>query len=347
MHLREEIKARRSWSWLLDRGYNEVAIQEQFEWAAGVPRQQALQKRRRVTNDRVSLICSWNERLPAQTSGEYCDNTFQYCKVRRALNSASLHRPFLASEGREICEIFWFTGRKRTQARRMPPSEHTSACTAGTWLARLCTTSRKSKRTVGWRTFTCYTSSLVDLITCSKCNSVYVGETGQKLRERMNGHRADIKNKNTTPVGLHFNAKGHEPRISGLQKKQLRTQQRGESTRRSASNFWNRAKRTSAWTETRALTSSFCNSPILLIERCQQVLLVFSPHFTHSCTPSPYLTQLLSPSHMSPVTFCHSSTGSLCRIFLSLWYVHLFSLFPLTKPQGETLGKKRFSVTKN
>ena len=40
----------------------------------------------------------------------------------------------------------------------------------------------------------------------------------QKLRERMNGHRADIKNKNNTPVGLHFNAKGHEPRISGLQK---------------------------------------------------------------------------------------------------------------------------------
>ena len=47
---------------------------------------------------------------------------------------------------------------------------------------------------------------------------MYVGETGQKLRERMNGHRADIKNKNNTPVGLHFNAKGHEPRISGLQK---------------------------------------------------------------------------------------------------------------------------------
>ena len=56
----------------------------------------------------------------SQTSGEYCGNTFQYCKVRRALNSASLHRPFLASEGRETCEIFWFTGRKRTPTHRMP-----------------------------------------------------------------------------------------------------------------------------------------------------------------------------------------------------------------------------------
>ena len=33
-------------SFLLDRGYNEVALQKQFERAAGVPRQQALQKRR-------------------------------------------------------------------------------------------------------------------------------------------------------------------------------------------------------------------------------------------------------------------------------------------------------------
>ena len=55
---------------------------------------------------------------------------------------------------------------------------------------------------------------------------------------------------------------------------------------------------------------------------------------------------LFSPFHMSPVSFCHASTGSLCRVFSSLCNVHLFSLFPLTKPQGETLGRKRFSVTK-
>ena len=40
---------------------------------------------------------------------------------------------------------------------------------------------------------------------------------GQKLRERMNGHRADIKNKSNTPVGLHFNAKRHELRQPRLE----------------------------------------------------------------------------------------------------------------------------------
>ena len=33
--------------------------------------------------------------------------------------------------------------------------------------------------------------------------------TGQKLRERMNGHRADIRNKAATPVEIHFNMLGH------------------------------------------------------------------------------------------------------------------------------------------
>ena len=137
----------------------------------------------------------------SQTSGEYCDNTFQYCKVRRALNSASLHRPFLASEGREICEIFWFTGRKRTPARRMPPSEHTSACTAGAWLARLYT--HHANPNSGLKhirdRFTCDTSSLVYVITCSKCNSVYVGETGQSCSSEWMAIGQTLKTRATRP----------------------------------------------------------------------------------------------------------------------------------------------------
>ena len=65
--------------------------------------------------------------------------------------------------------------------------------------------------------FTCETRALVYLITCSSCNAVYVGETGQKLRERLNGHRPDIRNGNDTPVGVHFGQPGHELRVSGLE----------------------------------------------------------------------------------------------------------------------------------
>ena len=60
-------------------------------------------------------------------------------------------------------------------------------------------------------------SALVYLITCSTCNAAYVGETGQKLRERLNGHRADIRNKADTPVGVHFGMSDHHLRVSGLE----------------------------------------------------------------------------------------------------------------------------------
>ena len=65
---------------------------------------------------------------------------------------------------------------------------------------------------------TCDTASLVYLITCSACNAAYVGETGNKLRERLNGHRADIRNKRDTPVGVHFNMANHNLRVSGLER---------------------------------------------------------------------------------------------------------------------------------
>ena len=43
-----------------------------------------------------------------------------------------------------------------------------------------------------------------------------MGETGCPLRTRMMQHRAAIKNAEDTPVGVHFNQQGHEPRVRVL-----------------------------------------------------------------------------------------------------------------------------------
>ena len=62
----------------------------------------------------------------------------------------------------------------------------------------------------------CNSSDLVYLIDCTNpaCLQTrkppqYVGETGQKLRERMNGHRSAVRHSEPTPVGQHFNLPGH------------------------------------------------------------------------------------------------------------------------------------------
>lgn len=59
--------------------------------------------------------------------------------------------------------------------------------------------------------YTCNSTGVVYLIRCRKnCSDAwYIGETKQTLRERMNGHRATIRNCSTLPVGEHFSTHGH------------------------------------------------------------------------------------------------------------------------------------------
>ena len=55
----------------------------------------------------------------------------------------------------------------------------------------------------------CNTTNLIYLITCSKCNKKYVGETRRTLKERLNNHRSDIKLKKNTAIAIHFNSFQH------------------------------------------------------------------------------------------------------------------------------------------
>jgi len=54
-------------------------------------------------------------------------------------------------------------------------------------------TFRSSHKVTG--NITCKTKNIIYLITCTKCNIQYVGETGRCLSERLTDHRSNIKNK--------------------------------------------------------------------------------------------------------------------------------------------------------
>ena len=55
----------------------------------------------------------------------------------------------------------------------------------------------------------CSSDNVIYLITCSKCNIQYVGETGNPLRVRMNAHRYCVSSNKDTPIGIHFNSNNH------------------------------------------------------------------------------------------------------------------------------------------
>ena len=57
----------------------------------------------------------------------------------------------------------------------------------------------------------CKSSNVIYLITCRRCGLHYVGETGQPLHMRINGHWYDIAHRRTeeSPVAQHFNSGAH------------------------------------------------------------------------------------------------------------------------------------------
>ncbi|CAM4539123.1 unnamed protein product [Lepidochelys kempii] len=59
--------------------------------------------------------------------------------------------------------------------------------------------------------FTCTSTNVTYAIMCQQGPSaMYIGQTGQSLRKRINGHKSDVKNYNIhKPVGEHFNLSGH------------------------------------------------------------------------------------------------------------------------------------------
>ncbi|XP_070182905.1 uncharacterized protein [Littorina saxatilis] len=57
--------------------------------------------------------------------------------------------------------------------------------------------------------FTCQSTNVVYIITCSQCNKMYVGETYRTLAERLEEHVRAVRCQTDTPVGNHFNSNFH------------------------------------------------------------------------------------------------------------------------------------------
>ena len=50
----------------------------------------------------------------------------------------------------------------------------------------------------------CQSKDVIYVIECSQCGIRYVGETTQKLKDRINQHRSDINTEQDKPVAIHF-----------------------------------------------------------------------------------------------------------------------------------------------
>ena len=92
------------------------------------------------------------------------------------------------------------------------------------------------------KTNNCSTENIIYLISCTKCDREYVGETMNTLRSRMNQHKSDIRRAAQTPVADHFNARNHDladMRVTILESGPFSTNDDLETTyRRNKESLW-------------------------------------------------------------------------------------------------------------
>ena len=105
-----------------------------------------------------------------------------------------------------------------TAAGKMPPLRkhivHTVKCnrlqcTTCTHLDYFQSTSTKKTYPIH-QSYTCTSTNIIYLITCTKCRKQYVGQTTTSLRERINRHRSSIFCNERRYISLHFNFKSHK-----------------------------------------------------------------------------------------------------------------------------------------
>ncbi|XP_048698400.2 uncharacterized protein LOC125633326 [Caretta caretta] len=82
--------------------------------------------------------------------------------------------------------------------------------------------------------FICTSTNVIYAIMCQQCPSaMYIDQTGQSLRKRINGHKSDVKNYNIhKPVGEHLNLSGHSIshlKVAILQQKDFRNRLQRET----------------------------------------------------------------------------------------------------------------------
>ena len=111
---------------------------------------------------------------------------------------------------------------KEMETRKIMPNHCTrlGKCTCCPIIRKIdnvtCTITGKIHNTIDLpKHITCELCDIVYLITCTKCNKYYVGETGRPFRSRIYEHKLSVtkpKNSKITPVSKHFTGKGHSVR---------------------------------------------------------------------------------------------------------------------------------------
>ena len=97
----------------------------------------------------------------------------------------------------------------RLREQRKVPGSRKRCITCPFVISRTSVTGPKSSLNITDH-FDCTTPNVVYCIQCSKCNQLYIGETGRRLGDRIRDHIYNIRKIDLSkPVSRHFNSSNH------------------------------------------------------------------------------------------------------------------------------------------
>ena len=219
-------------AFLTARGYPKPAVEEQLDRVRASPRERVLNyTKRRLRTNRTALVCSWNTRLPAFS--ELLRDSFPILQSNEHLRSV-FDFPFVSYRRPGNLRDLVLLSTEQSRKARAPQPDGTYPCDRPRCktcerVHTIATLPYRADRSISIRGHhSCQSASVVYLVSCTQaqCEAVYIGEMGCTLRERMNGHRSSIKNKEDTPVAVHFTHRDHSWRVTVLERAPTDTVQR-------------------------------------------------------------------------------------------------------------------------
>ena len=199
---------------LMKRGYPEQTLDAEIDRAINVSRDHSLSRGdRRGTDQRIPLVVTYHPSM------NFLSRTTRRHQITlrssERLNAIFNSPPMIAFRRPKNLKDLLVHASLTSYANETPGN-----FLCGTIRCKTCpilkTTNVICSKVTGERFniklhATCKTSNIVYLIECRRCGHQYVGESGQPLHMRMNGHRYDISHRKTkeSPVAAHFTSTGH------------------------------------------------------------------------------------------------------------------------------------------
>lgn len=177
-------------AYFVERGFKSIEVEKTIQEVLVKNREEALKYKEKKKSDRVPYVIQYHPRLRAL--GKVLHKHFHLLKTNERLKTAFPEPPMVAFK--RLPNL----GDRLINTKNNEETNEIKKC--GTPRCQCCqhfnesdTVHINGKRHHNQKGGSCKTENLVYALKCKKCNLCYIGESQQRLHQRLNGHREAVR----------------------------------------------------------------------------------------------------------------------------------------------------------